>query len=455
MALIPVSFANAQIPSVEREALIALWSSTDGTNWSDNSGWLGAEGTECTWFGVTCDLGHVDQLNLSGNQLNGEIPPELGNLSNLRFLNLGGNQVSGSIPPELGNLSSLLWLWLSPSQLSGVIPPELGNLSNLYYLILAGNQLSGVIPSELGNLSNLYYLALAGNQLSGVIPPELGNPSNLTYLALNRNRLSGVIPSELGDLSNLMTLNLQQNQLSGDIPAKLETLSTLQDEKLDLRWNALHSKIVSLVEFLNNKQNGGDWQSTQTIAPENLTVDRLGDHTIWLTWDAVSYQSDPGGYEVFSSSTGSGVWTSGGWTEAKTDTTFPITGLDPATTFDLAVVSYTDPHSHNLNLVISDFSPQAMATTANTGCAQPIIEVAGIDPITLSVLGSYDSHLWSTGEITSRIVVNPYFKRWYLVTVTSTGPCEETAKTLVDPSAFIFADGFESGDTSEWSQTEP
>jgi len=225
---------------------------------------------------------------------------------------------------------------------------------------------------------------------------------------------------------------------------------------LDFRWNALHSDDTTLITFLSTKhRDGGDWQSTQTIAPENLTVDSLGDHTAWLSWDAVSYQSNPGGYEVFYAPTGTGVWTSSGWTEAKTETTYPITGLDPGMSYDLAMVTFTDPHTGNLNLVISDFSPQVMATTASTGCAQPIIEVAGIDPITLSVLGSYDSHLWSTGEITSSIVVNPYFKRWYLVTVTSTGPCEETAKTLVDPSVFIFADGFESGDTSEWSQTEP
>jgi len=383
LALILMSYADAQIPTVEREALIALYNSTDGANWSDNTNWLGAVDTECTWFGVTCDLGHVDSLNLSGNQLNGEIPPELGNLSSLKGLILGGNQVSGIIPPELGNLSNLVWL------------------------------------------------------------------------AVNHNRLSGVIPTELGNLSNLQILNLCQNQLNGNIPAKLETLLTLEDGESDLRWNALHSNIVSLVKFLNNKQNGGDWQSTQTIAPANLTVDSLGDHTVWLSWDAVTYQSDPGGYEVFSTPTGSGVWTSVGWTEAKTDTTFPITGLDPGTTYDLAVVSYTDPHVRNLNLLISDLSPQVMVTTASTGCAQPIIEMAGVDPITLSVLGSYDGHLWSTGEVTSSIVVSPYFKRWYLVTVTSAGPCEETAAILIDPSAPIFADGFESGDTSEWSSKVP
>jgi len=222
---------------------------------------------------------------------------------------------------------------------------------------------------------------------------------------------------------------------------------------LDLRWNALHSDNATLIAFLDGKQDGGDWQSTQTIAPENLTVDWLGDHTVWLSWDAVSYQSDGGGYSVFSAPTGSGVWTSGGWTEEKTDTTYPVTGLDPATSYDFSVVSYTDPHLYNLNLVNSDFSPEVMATTASLGCAKPIIEIAWGDPITLSVPGSYDSYQWITGETTSTIDIVPLFDQWYWATVTSAGPCQETGAVWVDPTIPVFLDAFESGDCTAWSTT--
>ncbi len=93
---------------------------------------------------------------------------------------------------------------------------------------------------------------------------------------------------------------------------------------------------------------------------------------------------DPGGYEVFSSPTGTNVWTSGGWTDAKTTTAFPITGLDPGTSFDFAVVTRTDPHLDNLNLVKSDFSAKPMATTGDTGCSQPVIEITGYGPFTLN-----------------------------------------------------------------------
>jgi len=64
----------------------------------------------------------VTKLNLPFNNLNGIIPPELGNLSNLKeLLWLDDNQLSGNIPVELGNLSNLQWLSLYRNQLSIII----------------------------------------------------------------------------------------------------------------------------------------------------------------------------------------------------------------------------------------------------------------------------------------------------------------------------------------------
>jgi len=158
--------------TAEREALIALYNSTDGPNWFDDTGWLEAE-TECTWYGVTCQDSKVIRINLYSNNLKGSIPPEIGNLASLTGLWLDSNQLSGSIPPEIGNLASLTSLWLDSNQLSGSIPPEIGNLASLTVLWLDYNQLSGSIPPEIGNLASLTGLYLDSNQLSGSIPPEI------------------------------------------------------------------------------------------------------------------------------------------------------------------------------------------------------------------------------------------------------------------------------------------
>ena len=176
-----------------------------------------------------------------GNQLTGEIPPELGSLANLQHLDLSSNRLSGEIPPELGNLADLGHLDLNGNELSGEIPPELGSLTNLYYLSLSHNRLSSGISAELGSLANLQRLFLTGNQLSGGIPSELGSIANLDVLALSLNQLSGEIPSELGNLANLDWLNLSDNQLSGEIPSELGNLANL--DWLDLKGNRLSGEI--------------------------------------------------------------------------------------------------------------------------------------------------------------------------------------------------------------------
>jgi Leucine-rich repeat (LRR) protein len=242
--------AYSQVPQIERDALIALYNSTGGANWTTNTGWLGDVGTECDWYGVTCGGSGIDNLNLSRNNLVGTIPAELGSLSNLTTLNLWDNQLSGSIPSELGNLTNLTQLVLGSNSLSGSIPAELGNLTNLTELYLYTNSLSGSIPAELGNLTNLTVFWLFKNSLSGSIPAELGNLTNLTMLPLYKNSLSGSIPAELGNLTNLIALTLHKNSLSGSIPAELGNLTNLTS--LHLYTNQLSGSIPAELGNLSN-----------------------------------------------------------------------------------------------------------------------------------------------------------------------------------------------------------
>ena len=130
--------ALAQIPPIERAALIDLYSNSDGDHWEDNSGWkalpldvdgFAISGTEGSWYGVTVVIDTVTEIDHHSNNLTGDIPSSISDLLNLTSLNLGENQLI-SIPPEIGNLASLTTLNLEWNQLTS-IPPEIGNLSRL------------------------------------------------------------------------------------------------------------------------------------------------------------------------------------------------------------------------------------------------------------------------------------------------------------------------------------
>ena len=252
--------AELTVENPDRAALVAIYNATDGPNWVDNTNWL-TDAPLGHWYGVTTDAsGWVIRLDLSGVEtsghlephgLYGEVPPQLGDLANLRHLDLQRNQLWGPVPPELaqlGNLKtlSLAWndLWgpippelgqltnlerlqLSQNYLDGVIPPELGGMASLRGLSVHDNDLSGPIPLELVNLTNLEKLHLGGNSLSGPIPPELGGMASLRELAVQANELSGPIPSQLGNLSELNVLSFAVNRLSGTIPPELGNLSKL------------------------------------------------------------------------------------------------------------------------------------------------------------------------------------------------------------------------------------
>ena len=422
-------------------------------------------------------LSTLENLWLELNDLSGSIPSELGGLSSLENLLLRSNQLTGSIPASLGSLMFLLDLDLSGNQLSGSIPASLGDLSNLTQLTLEVNQLSGSIPASLGGLPSLTRLELGWNQLTGSIPPELGDLSTLERLSLGDNELTGPVPAELGSLAGLQSLFLQRNQLDGPIPAELGDLSSLQylwmiSNKFvgevpanlmnlniyngagHIDYNGIYTSDPAMIAFLNLKF-GAAWAASQTVAPENLVVTGVSDHTVWLGWDPASY-GEPGGYNLYVSPVGAGSWTLVDWTADKSTTQFPVTGLDPDTPYDFAVGSFTDPHANNLNLVVSDAGTPVMATTSNGGCAQPVIQSIWGDNVTLSVSGSFDSYQWSTGQTTPTIVVPmPSSPRWYWAKMTFPASCEETAAALLDPADVVFLDDFENGDTAAWSTSVP
>lgn len=402
MFIICAGPAFGAVPAAERNALLDLYNTTGGASWTNSSGWLGPAGTECSWYGVTCDAGEsaviqidlhsnnlsgpvpaaigdlagLQQLNLDNNQLAGAIPPEIGGLSQLRHLSLMGNTLSGAIPPEIGNLVNLSSLYLSGNNLTGTIPPETGNLTQLTHLHMEINQLSGSLPAQLGNLVNLVELDVRGNQLAGALPPAIGNLTLLYSLQLSNNQFSGPLPPEIGDLTHLLLLTINHNLLKGEVPAEITNLTGLLST--DFRYNALYASNPAVNAFLDSKQAGGDWESTQTVAPSasGFAVNAVGDTFVGLTWTPGGYTSGTGGYEVYYSDTSGGPYTLFATTADKTASSSSVTGLTPGTTYYFVLRTKTDPYWVNGTMLYSDYTSEVSATTTGTPPLVPDVTVA-------------------------------------------------------------------------------
>jgi len=208
------SCANVtEIPQSECEALVALYNETDGSNWENTTGWLD-NATPCNWYGVACEDGYTTGLNLAEASRDN------------RF------GLQGTLPAEIGNLTNLTTLELHNNQLSS-LPPEIGKLTNLTTLSLSENQLSS-LPSEIGKLTNLRELFLSSNRLNS-LPAEIVNLTNLTWLHLSYNRL--VIPE--GNLHSFVTAH-NRDWASTQTIAPTEVKATLLDnERVELSWTPI------------------------------------------------------------------------------------------------------------------------------------------------------------------------------------------------------------------------
>ncbi|KAM4110291.1 hypothetical protein ACB094_03G184000 [Castanea mollissima] len=187
-------------------------------------------------------------LDLSSNMLQGSFPiPPL----STQYFFASKNKLTGSIPPVICKVHALEVLDVSNNQLTGQIPQCLLNLSNsLVVLDMKNNRFQGNLPETFKNGCSLVTLDLNHNQIHGKIPQSLVKCRMLEVLNLGNNKLNDTFPFWLESLSELKILVLRANAFHGPIwePDIRFGLSKLH--VVDLSHNNFFGKLPS--EYFQN-----------------------------------------------------------------------------------------------------------------------------------------------------------------------------------------------------------
>lgn len=141
-------------------------------------------------------LSSLETADLSSNKLESQLPSAINQLSKLKELKLSGNTLTGTMP-SVEKLVLLEVLDLTDNQISGDVNNSVYNLTRMTDLRLGGNKLGGQISSQIGRLQKLSYLDLGRNAFTGSIPKEIGLLRLLEVFIVKENKITGTIPDEV------------------------------------------------------------------------------------------------------------------------------------------------------------------------------------------------------------------------------------------------------------------
>ena len=150
------------------------------------------------------------------------------------------------------------------NRLRGEIPVELGLVSNFRSLLLAGNQLTGAIPEQQAALANLRELSLGGsNSLTGCIPQGLrGVPtSDLTALGLGYCTVPEPEPQP----------EEEETVDTAPEPTEEEIIDTVVTEGESEQ--SAHSDDLQALRALYNSAGGPNWNKSTNWLNESMPLD--------------------------------------------------------------------------------------------------------------------------------------------------------------------------------------
>uniref|UniRef100_UPI00261AE18C T9SS type A sorting domain-containing protein n=1 Tax=uncultured Polaribacter sp. TaxID=174711 RepID=UPI00261AE18C len=294
---------NNSIPDKERDALIAIYNKTKGTDWKNDlsSSYNGVlwetdntlKRNVGSWYGVTTAIingqKHVTKVELNSNQLDGTIPSVIKNLTQLKELEFNSNTVS-EIALEIGELENLEQLTFTRQYDSDkaeyvlkTIPAEINNITSLRRLDISSNQLEGNL--DFSNLINLDNLSVSSNQITGLkigVSPSIfdnGYDSERLYsrsFSFSSNPYLNCIAVPQNTISDWETSSFAQNRPNivwgqdctayNNVPQnEIQALVDLYNNLDGANWRNNSNWNGNLAKALiNNPYNATKWQGVTT-----------------------------------------------------------------------------------------------------------------------------------------------------------------------------------------------
>lgn len=194
-----------------------------------------------------CQSNSLETLELSFNELTGNLPDTLGYLRKLKNLQLRFNSLTGTIPETIGNLSSLETFYLTSNKMSGNLTTSIGQLRSLISLDISENMWEGIVTEDhFLNLSNLQEF-LVGMKLGKNITLGFNISKNwtlfkLTFLTIQSCQLGPEFPHCLKDQNELTSIIFNTAGISDGVPDWFVELD-LKLDNLDMAYNNLTGKV--------------------------------------------------------------------------------------------------------------------------------------------------------------------------------------------------------------------
>ncbi|WZZ02857.1 hypothetical protein YC2023_088778 [Brassica napus] len=247
------------------------------------------------------DQRNLDSLDLSNNNIKGQLPDWLWRLEELQVVKLSNNSLSGfdgSLKAVTGSQINVLDLSSNAFQGPLFIPS-----TSITYLFVSNNNLTGEVPQLICGLTSPTIIDLSNNNFHGYIPRCLGTyMSSLTDLNLRNNSFRGSLPDMFMHASNLRSIDKDNTQLHyiGDFhDYGYYTSVVLMNKGVSMALERILT-IYTAIDFSGNRIHGEVPESIVFGKPHRAGITgSIAKQAFWYTVSTTNcsaYEGNPGLY---------------------------------------------------------------------------------------------------------------------------------------------------------------